>query len=331
MAESLTERRKKDHVGIILNKDVRHRRSAGFERVEFVHCALPEINFDDVDLSCTFLGKRLHYPILIEGMTGGYKDAERINRQLASAAERHGIAFGVGSQRAMLEKPELKKTYMVRDVAPSIPLIGNIGAAQLKNYKLSAIEGLVSSIEADALAIHLNALQEVLQPEGDRDFSGVLKAIAQVCEKLDVPVIAKETGAGISTEVAIALKDAGVAYIDVAGAGGTSWAKVEYARNKKAIPGFEEWGITTVDSILMCKSVLPIIASGGICSGIDAAKAIAIGSDVAGAAYPFIKALKAGTLDTLIRKWKAQMLIAAFLTGSKSHQELKKAKLSIRC
>jgi isopentenyl-diphosphate delta-isomerase len=325
-----TEKRKSEHVNIVLSKNVQYERGAGFEHVEFVHCALPEIDFDDVDLSCDFLGKRLDYPLLIEAMTGGYKEAAKINKELATAAEKHRIAFGVGSQRAMLENPELKSTYFVRDVAPTIALLGNIGAAQLKKYPVESIESLVSSIEADGLAIHLNTLQEVLQPEGDKDFSGVLRVIEQVCERLDVPVIVKETGAGISTEIALMLREVGVRYIDVGGAGGTSWAKVEYRRGKNVVKGFEEWGIRTVDSILMCRGILPLIASGGIRSGIDAAKVIALGAEIAGAAYPFLVAMKNKRLDALINEWKEQMKIVTFLTGSKNYAGLRKAKLIIR-
>ncbi|MDO8553387.1 MAG: type 2 isopentenyl-diphosphate Delta-isomerase [Candidatus Micrarchaeota archaeon] len=334
-----TESRKKDHVDLVLKKDVQYAKFSGFERIDFIHNALPECNFDEIDLSCEFLGKKLSYPLLITGMTGGYKDAERINKSLAAAAEKFGLAFGVGSQRAMIETPELKKTYYVRDVAPNIPLIANIGGVQLKKYGLEKVSSLVSSIEADALAIHLNPLQEMIQPEGDRDFIGVLAAIKNACEKLGVPVIVKETGAGISQDVALQLKQAGASYIDVSGSGGTSWSKVEYMR-KGAIPGFENWGIPTVDAIIQCRGVLPIIGSGGVRDGIDAAKCIALGCNLAGAAYPFIKSLESSSqvaprqpsssLEVLIETWINQMKTCALLTGSKNYSELKKAKLFIR-
>ncbi len=325
----LTEKRKGEHVALVLSKNVKYDKSAGFETVEFINCALPESDFSHIDLSFNFLGKRISSPLLIEAMTGGYQEGGRINRQLAEIAEKHKIAFEVGSQRAMIEKLELRNTYYVRDVAPNIPVIGNIGAAQLKKYPIEVIENLVSSIEADALAIHLNALQEIIQQEGDKDFSGLSNRIARVSERLSVPVIAKETGAGISTEIALVLKKAGVKYIDVAGAGGTSWAKVESLRNNKVVFGFENWGIRTVDSILMCKGVLPLIASGGVRSGIDAAKCIALGADLAGAAYPFLIALKKKRLDTVLQEWKKQMRMCAFLTGCTSHEQLKKAKFRI--
>jgi isopentenyl-diphosphate delta-isomerase len=324
--KSQTESRKKEHVDIVLNSGSQYSKSTGLERVDFLHNALPEQNFDDVDLQTKFLGKTVRYPIIISAMTGGYAEAGKINKDLASAAQKHGIAFALGSQRAMLENPGLKETYYVRDEAPDIPVIANIGAVQLKKYPVEKVLSLVSLVEADALAVHLNPLQEAIQPEGDKDFSGVLAAIKNLCEKSDVPIIVKETGAGISQDVAIKLKQAGVSFIDVAGAGGTSWAKVEYAR-KGPVPGFEEWGISTFDSIIQCRGVLPFIASGGIRSGVDAAKTIALGAELAGAAYPFLKALKEKRLDQELTTWENQMRIAAFLTGSRTFEELKKAKM----
>jgi isopentenyl-diphosphate delta-isomerase len=271
------------------------------------------------------MGKKVKYPILITAMTGGYGDASEINRALAETAQKYGLAFGLGSQRAMIESPELAKSYAVRDVAPDIPLLGNVGAYQLKKYSFEQIESLVSSVGADALAVHLNSLQEVIQKEGDTDYSGVLEAIAKTCEKLSVPVLVKETGAGMSQDVALKLKDAGAAYLDIAGSGGTSWSKVEYMRNG-TVPGFEDWGISTLESIIMCRGVLPFVASGGIRSGIDAAKSIALGADMAGAAYPFIKELRKGNLDKYAQMFLSQLRISAYLTGSKTISDLKKAK-----
>src|SRR3989338_4398320 len=273
MKKGQTESRKKDHVDIVLKKDVQYAKQTGFEEIDFLHCALPECDFNKIDLSCRFLGKRLNAPLLITGMTGGYKDAERINKGLAAAAEKYKLAFGVGSQRAMIENPDLKRTYYVRDVAPSVPILANLGGVQLRKYSMDKIASLISIMEADALAVHLNPLQEIIQPEGDRDFTGVLSAIRKACVELGVPVIVKETGAGISSEAALKLKEAGVAYIDVSGSGGTSWSKVEYMR-KGAIPGFENWGVPTVEAIMECKGILPLIGSGGVRNGIDAAKCI---------------------------------------------------------
>jgi len=324
-----TEKRKEEHVKIVLKKTTQYHKSAGFENVDFVHCALPEVDFSSVNLSTKFLGKKLNYPIMITAITGGYSGGGHINRQLAEIAEKYGLAMGLGSQRAMIENPNITETFAVRKLAPSIPIVANIGAIQLKQYSLRKVETLVSLIEADALAVHLNPLQEVIQPEGDKDFAGVLGAIRRLCNDIDVPVIVKETGTGISTEVAFKLKEAGVKYLDVAGSGGTSWSRVEYLR-KGPVKGFEEWGIPTVDSILMCRGVLPLIASGGVRNGIDAAKSIALGADIAGAAYPFLKALNEKKIDEMIGEWEMQMKIAAFLTGSKDYEELKKAKLIFR-
>ncbi len=323
---SQTESRKKDHVELVLAKGAQYCKSPGFERIDFLHNALPEISLDSVNLSTKFLGKSMKYPILITAITGGYKDAKDINLALAEAAQKHGLAFGLGSQRAMIENPGLAATYQVRKKAPDIPLLANIGACQLKHYTTDKIEKLVSDVEADGLAIHLNALQEVVQPEGDTDFSAILDSISKTCDKLPVPVIVKETGAGISQDVALKLRDAGVKWIDVAGAGGTSWSKTEYLRNGK-IPGFEEWGIPTVQSIIECRGTLPLIASGGIRTGVDGAKAIALGAELCGAAYPFLKAAKQGKLGSFIETFTAQMRICAFLTGSKTLKDLKKAKL----
>lgn len=330
MPKRQTESRKKDHVELVLKKGAQYEKSAGFERLDFIHNALPEISLESVDLSTVFFSKRIAYPILINAMTGGYGDAAKINKSLASAAQKHNIAFALGSQRAMIEHPELTKTYRVRDFAPNIPLLANIGAFQLKKYSSQQIESLVQSVEADALAVHLNALQEAIQPEGDTDFSGVLAAIQKACERLSVPVLVKETGTGMSQDVALKLKAAGVKYIDVAGAGGTSWSKVEYLRSE-GVPGFEEWGIPTAESIIQCRGVLPMIASGGIRTGIDGAKAITLGADMCGAAYPFLKALEGGdaSLDRFIGTFKKQMRICAYLTGSRTLADLKKAKMRI--
>lgn len=319
-------KRKSDHIVLSLNKKTQYCVSSGFERIMLIHNALPECFFDEIDLSTVFLGKKISAPLMMTAMTGGCKHAQKLNQRLAETAEKYGIAFGLGSQRAMVENAFLRNTYKVRNVAPSIPLIANIGAAQIKKYSREQISSLVSVVEADALAIHLNPLQEVIQKDGDRDFSGVLDAISKIVEYLSVPIIVKETGAGISTEVAIKLAEVGVKWIDVAGVGGTSWSKIEYARNKDAVHGFEEWGIPTVDSVMMCKGILPLIASGGVRSGIDAAKALAIGADMVGAAQPFLLALVNKKLDNEIEKWKEQMKITAFLTGSKNTKQLKSAK-----
>ena len=323
-----TESRKKDHVDIVVDKGAQYSKTTGLEKFDFVHNALPEISFDEIDLSTTFFGKKLRYPIMVVGMTGGYSDATKINREVAKVCEKFGFAMGLGSQRAMIENPDLTKTYSVRDVAPNISLIGNLGAAQLSKYSVKQIDDMLCKVGADGLAIHLNALQEVIQPEGDLDFRGVLGKIETLCEDLDYPVLVKETGAGLSQDVALKLRDAGVKWLDVSGAGGTSWSKVEYLRGGK-IEGFSDWGIPTADAIIECRGVLPLVASGGIRNGVDAAKCITLGADIAGFAYPFIKAIDEGNQDELASQIVRQMKVCAFLTGSKNLSDLKKAKMRL--
>lgn len=320
--------RKKSHIDTIAKKGMQYGKGAGFSETMLVHNALPEIDFGKVDTRVEFLGKRLKAPILLEAMTGGYKKGGIINRKLAHAAESTGIALGLGSQRAMLEHPSLRKTYHVKHIARSVPVIANIGGYQLKEYAVDRIEALVSAIEADALAVHLNPLQEIIQPEGDNDFSGILDAIEKVCSRIPVPVIAKETGAGINPSVARQLKNAGVKYVDVAGAGGTSWSAVEYERGG-GVPGFAEWGIPTVPCIIASSGILPIIASGGVRSGIDVAKAIALGAEIAGAAQPFLDAYMKGRLEHVLDVWKEQLRVSMFLAGAKDVAALRKAKIYV--
>src|SRR3989344_6072065 len=233
--EGKTVKRKAEHVEVTLRKDVQHRcKCAGFEDIDFVHDALPELDFSKIDTSSKLFGKRISAPIIISSMTGGYAGAGKINMGLAQAAEELGLAMGVGSQRAMIERWELAPSYNIRKVAPSIPIFGNIGIFQLKRYKADQIVQALEQIGADALAVHLNPLQEVMQPEGDKDFSGCLAALHHLCSKLHVPVIAKEVGSGLSGHVAKQLAEAGVKYIDVSGAGGTSWSAVEIERGRGA-------------------------------------------------------------------------------------------------
>jgi len=317
--------RKKDHVESARKKDVEYALSAGFEDVRFVHQPLPEMAFDDVDTACRMFGKMLSSPILILGMTGGYPDASKINSKLAAAAEKEGLAFGLGSQRAMIEKPSLSSTYKVRKAAPTIPLVGNIGGCQLKKYGVKKVREALDAVEADALAIHLNPLQEVCQPEGDHDFSGILEQIGIFAHDLGMPVIVKETGAGMSMNAAIALRHAGVSMIDVSGAGGTSWSKVEYMRSGES-PVFENWGNPTCVSIASCSEVIETIGSGGVRNGLDAAKALALGSSFAGAALPF---LRASSPEKEAAAWKRDLKIAMLLSGSKNLWEMRRARLVI--
>ncbi len=325
-----TTSRKQQHVALTLTRDVGFRaKTTGFERYEFVHNALPELNYKDISTSTLFLGKLLAAPLMVSCMTGGYRDALKINRRLAEVCEEQGIAMGVGSQRQALEDTQYHRTFsVVREVAPSTPIIGNIGAAEVATMTdADAAQRLVDLVKADAFAVHLNPVQELLQPEGNPNFKGVLKGIELLVKHLPVPVIVKEIGAGISADVARRLLDAGVRYIDVAGAGGTSWAGVETLRRKdRAVASrFWDWGIPTAEALRAVASLksptrpFTLIASGGVASGMDVAKSIALGADLAAAARPLLQALTSGGtagLRNLIAQWVAELRAVMFLTGS---------------
>ncbi|MFM7714607.1 MAG: type 2 isopentenyl-diphosphate Delta-isomerase, partial [Microcystis sp.] len=285
---------------VCIEEDVEFQQlTSGLEKYRFTHCCLPELDRSDIELGTTFLGKSLKAPILISSMTGGTELAHLVNTRLATVAQRYGLAMGVGSQRIALEQPELAPTFAVRSLAPDILLLANLGAVQL-NYGcgLEDCLKLVELLEADALILHLNPLQEWVQSEGDSNFKGLLAKIEQICAQLPVPVIAKEVGNGISAPMAKKLIEAGVAAIDVAGAGGTSWAKVESQRakdNRQRHLGqvFADWGLPTAECITAIRSVnstIPLIASGGLKNGLDLAKSIALGADLGGLARPFLVA-----------------------------------------
>ncbi|MBE7551857.1 MAG: type 2 isopentenyl-diphosphate Delta-isomerase [Anaerolineales bacterium] len=294
------EQRKSDHIRINLEEDVNFRQlTTGLENYHFLHQMLPEIDLAKVDTSVSFMGKKLRAPLLISSMTGGTDQARQINQTLAQAAERAGIAMGLGSQRAALENPALAPTFQVRAVAPTTVLLANLGAVQLNyGYTIDHCRRAVEMIEADALILHFNALQEAVQPEGDTNFSGLLAKVEAVCRALPVPVIAKEVGWGFSEDSVRRLVEAGVAAIDVAGSGGTSWTQVEMHRanseiRRRVAATFVDWGIPTSEAILAAKRAggsLPIIASGGLRNGLDMAKCIALGATLAGMAGPFLKA-----------------------------------------
>lgn len=298
MSNDTTEARKVDHLRIVLEEDVAAKGiSAGWARYRFRHRALPELDLREIDTGVTIFGKPLRAPLLISSMTGGAHSTERINMQLAEAAEAMGVAMGVGSQRAALSNREVARTYQVRRVAPSILLFANLGAVQLNyGYTVDDCRRAVEMIEADALILHLNALQEAVQPEGDTNFKGLLAKIGAVCRALPVPVIAKEVGNGIGAEDARRLSEVGVAAIDVAGAGGTSWSEVERyrhaaARGQGVAAVFAGWGIPTAEAIEEVRAALPqttLIGSGGVRTGLDVAKAIALGADLVGTAAPHL-------------------------------------------
>ena len=342
-----TPGRKKDHVDICLTEDVAyHEKTAGFERIEFIHNALPELDLKEIDTSTSFLKKKLSFPLMITGMTGGYDGAIKINGDLALVCEEKKLALGLGSQRQALEDDSQLESYnIVRKNAPTIPIIGNIGAAQIvKGLDMKRLQKLLDDIEADALAVHLNALQEAVQFEGDVNFSGVLNGIAKLIKKLKIPVIAKETGAGISYSAAKRLYEIGVEYIDVSGSGGTSWSAVESFRKHKGDSSedknrlakkFRNWGIPTVTCIQDVSQIkrITVIASGGIKDGVDIAKSIALGATVAGMARPLLKVLmENGTqeLGNEVDFIQKELKLAMFLTGSKNMRKLRKAEFTIK-
>ncbi|MCK4830057.1 type 2 isopentenyl-diphosphate Delta-isomerase, partial [bacterium] len=288
------EARKESHVQICLDKDVESDVTAGFDDVVLVHHALPDMDKDDIDLSCEFLGKKLDAPLVIEAMTGGAKIAEKINMNLAKAACEVGVAFGVGSVRAALVDEKLWSTYNVRDALPNSPLLSNIGLVQLiDDYDIRDIKDSLKKMGADGIAIHLNAMQEAVQEEGNVNWKDSHSRLKYFCQNLGIPVVVKETGAGISREAAIIIEKSGASMIDIGGLGGTSFGMIEYYRDKKGSGAmFKNWGIPTACSIVECRSAvrIPIIASGGVRSGIDAAKALALGADYVGVALPLLKA-----------------------------------------
>ena len=322
------ERRKADHIRINLDEDVGFDRlTVGFEQYRFIHQALPELDLKAISLATRLFHKSLQAPVLISSMTGGTGQARQINLNLAQAAQHYGVAMGLGSQRAGIQHPEVADTFKVRSVAPDILLFANLGAVQLNySYTIDHCRRAVEMIEADALILHLNPLQEALQADGNWDWAGLLDKIAAVTRQLPVPVIAKEVGWGISGALARQLADAGVAAVDVAGAGGTSWSQVELYRApterlRRLARAFADWGIPTAEAIVDCRRTvpeMPLIASGGIRTGIEASKCLALGADLAGLAGPFLQAADRATgavietIDTLVD----EMRIAMFCAGA---------------
>lgn len=334
-----TEVRKREHIETVLGEDVSAKGvTSGFERFFFDNVSLPEIDLNRVDLSTTLFGRKLAAPLLISSMTGGTARAQEINRRLAEAAQDLGIAMGVGSQRAALEDPVLAGTYWVRDEAPDILLFANLGAVQLNyGYGLDEAIRAVDMIGADALFLHLNPLQEAVQAGGDRDWSDLAAKIAALTHALDVPVVAKEVGNGIAPAVARQLADCGVAAIDVAGAGGTSWSEVEAFRQsdpstRAVAHGFADWGVPTALALIEARKAapdLPIFASGGIRTGAQAAKAIRLGASLVGMAAPVL-GTATQTVDAVrdrMAVMEAQLRIAAFCVGASDLDALRRATL----
>ncbi len=339
-ASKQTEQRKTEHIRINVEEDVAFKSlSTGLEKYRFVHQALPELDLDKVDTSVELFGKRLSAPLFISSMTGGAEEARQINLALAEGAQQMGMAMGVGSQRAAIEEPGLAHTFQVRSVAPDILLFANMGAVQLNyGYASGHMAQAVEMIEADGLILHFNALQEAVQPEGDGNFDGLLSKVEQVCRDLSVPVIAKEVGWGFAEETARQLANAGIAAIDVAGAGGTSWSQVEMhrapdARHARIAAAFIDWGIPTAEAVKYARAGaphLPIFASGGLKNGIDLAKCLALGATLGGVAGDFLRAAITGGASgvvelagTIIQELK----IAMFCAGAKDMPALRQTTL----
>lgn len=334
------QKRKKEHVDLTVNRDVNYQKGTGFSQYDFVHNALPEVNFSEVELSAHLLERKFSFPMFISSMTGGYSEAGAVNTIIAEFCENENLPFGVGSQRIMLEDPDKISSFsVVRTYAPHAFIAANIGGVQLVGgLGKTKIRRLIDSIQADAVIVHLNPLQELMQPEGDQNFAGVEDGIADLIQNVDQPVIVKETGAGISGDVASRLLDVGVSVIDVAGAGGTSWAKVENLRKNQTNPlhEFDDWGIPTVESIsqvhsLRRKYAFEMIASGGIRNSSDIVKSLALGADFTASAQPIIKAITEGgydSLNSLFSNWRKQTKIILALLGCKSPGELNSSHLS---
>lgn len=341
MVDSI-DSRKAQHIDITLNKKVTGDNiSTGFESVRFIHNALPEIDFEEIDIKKEFLGKVLKTPFLVSSMTGGAELAETINRNIAVAAEERGWAIGLGSTRALIEKKSYRSSFQVRKYAPTIPIIANLGAVQFNyGFDLDKCEQIIEMTEADALVLHLNSIQEVIQPGGDTNFKGLLSKIEKLCSRLSVPVGVKEVGWGIDGTVASKLYGVGVSFIDVAGAGGTSWSQVEKYRSnepvkKKAAEAFSEWGIPTIDCIHSVRKLNksePLVASGGMHTGLDGAKAIGLGADLVGFGRSVLQAAtqSAEQLFEMMETRELELRMAMFGIGACSLKELQQTDRLVR-
>ncbi len=334
------EKRKVEHVKIVAQKDEMDRRKFYFDEIRLTHRALPEIDLKAIDPSVEFMGKKLSFPLLISSMTGGGDKLFRtINTNLAAAAEAEGVAMGVGSQRIFFTEPTARSSFDLRGVAPSALLFSNLGAVQLnEDMTLSHARAVVQVLKADALCLHLNPLQEAVQPEGDTNFSNLRKKIGEIVKGLEVPVIVKEVGAGISAADAELLIEAGVKYIDVAGSGGTSWSRVEGERSEDPSLGqlFQDWGIPTPEALKALASYsdrVTLIASGGIRSGVDMAKAVVLGASLCGLARPFLNPAmeSADAVRKVIQRLKREFVTAMFLLGADRIEKIKgRAELIVK-
>ncbi|HKJ31852.1 MAG TPA: type 2 isopentenyl-diphosphate Delta-isomerase [Balneolales bacterium] len=326
-------KRKADHVNLSVSGSVNYEKTTGFEQYDFVHNALPEVNYDEISTEARLLDRTFAFPLFISSMTGGFAEGGSVNSMIAEFCEKQNLPFGVGSQRILMEVPEQRDSFaVVREKAPNAFIASNIGGSQLIDGLASKhIDLIVESIRANAIIVHLNPLQELMQPEGDRNFKGILQGIKQLVKEVDIPVIVKETGAGISEEVARRLVESGVKAIDVAGAGGTSWSKVENARdhNQSHKVFFNDWGIPTTECLISLrkhnKNDFEVIASGGVRNSFDMIKAICLGADFTAMAQPIIKAVVTNGLeglDELFQTLKYQFKTALCLLGAQNIKEL---------
>jgi isopentenyl-diphosphate delta-isomerase len=341
--ESRTASRKDEHLRINIDEDVAAKGiETGFDDWRFVHRAMPDIDLDTVDLTATFLGRTIGAPLLVSCMTGGTEQARVINRRLARVAQAHRLPMGLGSCRVLLEQPDVLHTFDVRDLAPDVPLLANLGAVQLNlGVSVADCRELVRGLRADALVLHLNPLQEALQTAGNTGFAGLLDRIRAVCAGLDAPVIVKEVGWGIADDLVVRLFEAGVAAVDVAGAGGTSWSEVERHRMSDPIrarvaASFAGWGIPTTTALIGARLAAPdsyLIASGGVRNGIDVAKAVALGADAVGVAGPFVRAAAAGdeVLEDTVAVIVEELRLAMFCVGAASVTALRSGSRLVRC
>ncbi len=326
---SQLQQRKEEHISVVLNDPDVDRRQSGLEHLRLIHRALPELDYDAIDTRSPFLGYTLSFPFLISAMTGGRGDAlGHINRRLAEAAEAMGVAMAVGSQRIMLAHPEARESFRLRSYAPSVPLIANLGAVQLnEGITLDDIDRIVDTLEADALYLHLNPLQEVIQPEGDRNFAGLADKIAEVVDYLSIPVILKEVGCGLSpADIELGLST-GVRYFDLAGRGGTSWSRIEAHRSNDDLGmTFQDWGLTTLDALKLARPYRErahLIASGGLRSGVDLYKCVIMGSLLCGIAAPLLQAATESTeaVIQVIERFYREYRTAQFLTGAATFEQ----------
>lgn len=330
--------RKDSHIHVALNKKIEYPdKKNGFEKYEFSHLAFPSVDFNKINTETEFIGKKLKVPLMITAITGGTDSGKKINKNLARACQKMGVALGLGSQRILLTCPEVINTFYVRDEGPDVFLLGNIGIHHIKEFGIEACKKIVRHVKADGLAVYLNPLHEIAQEKGNPEYGGLQKILKDFCEEFPFPVIIKETGNGISFNTAQRLKDIKISAIDTAGAGGTSCIIMEYYLQnnnlrKNILKPFFNWGISTADSLVDVRKVfpsLPVIASGGIRNGMECAKAISLGADLAGMALPFLQpaTVSAEEVEEKLMEIIEQFKIAMFCAGAKNIQELKKIPL----